>query len=495
MHLESVESVAALSVDRIEPCMGSAAVLPTGSSLSRATLRDVDPRVRVPSYQGSELDPTFVHLGLGSFARAHLCTYLDELAERRISRSCGLVAGGLRTASIESDLRRQDRLWTVHPGSIQDARVVGVLREYVDAVRDAGRLLRAMTDPRCRIVTLTVTAAAYLPAPGGRQSGGTDPFDLIAEALDRRRVGGMGPLTVVSCDNLPDNQAATRAALGAAALRRSPELARWTERHVAVPRSMVDRISYCAPPQRRADLQRELGVADELTVMTEPFSQWVLTDEFAAGRPPLEDVGVRLVSDVAPFVEAKTRILNGTHVALGYLGSRGGFTTAAEAMADQQLSGFVRRMIDREVLPGLAPAEGLALTDYRDATLRRLADSRLEDPLARLCRRGSVRVQNYVLPSLADALAAGRPHSGLVLVLAAWVSHLAAAADRGGLAELEDPRAAELAPLAQAARRDPRPLLATQDVFGDLGRDPRLIRSLRRALAELDGEDLGAEAS
>lgn len=477
--------------------MASTAVLPTTPKLSRETLRHVDARVRVLSYDSADLDPTFVHLGLGSFARAHLCTYLDELAEQRMSRSCGMVGAGLQTASIAGDLSRQDRLWTVHPGAVDEARVIGVVDEYIDARRDRERLLRALTDPRCRVVTLTVTAAAYDAAAAGRRTGGVDPFDLLAEALDVRRIQGGGPLSVVSCDNLPDNRAATRAALAVAAERRSPQLERWIEHNVGVPRSMVDRISYCAPPSRRAALQRELGITDELTVMTEPFSQWVLTDEFTAGRPPLEEVGVCLVSDVAPFVEAKTRILNGAHFALGYLGDRNGHSTAAEALADNSIAAFVRGMIDSEVLPGLSAAPGLDLADYRDVVLHRLADDRLLDPLARLRRRGSIRVRNYLLPSLRDAIAAGRPHSRLLLVLAAWVSHLAASAEAGSLSELEEPAASRLAPLAQAARRDPRPLLAEHDVFGDLGRDPRLVTGLRCALAELGGEDTdtGAAAS
>jgi fructuronate reductase/mannitol 2-dehydrogenase len=383
----------------------------------------------------------------------------------------------------------------VHSGDIADARVIGVLDDYVDAVRHRDRLLRALVDPRCRIVTLTVTAAAYRPGSTEHGAPGTDPFALVAEALDVRRRDGGSPLTVLSCDNLQDSRAETRAALIAAAERRSSQLARWCERHVAVPRGMVDRISYCARPERQAALGRELGVNDELAVMTEPFSQWVLTDEFASGRPPLEEVGVQLVSDVAPWVEAKTRILNGAHVALGYLGSRSGHATTAEAMADGRVAAFVRDLIDTEVLPGLSTAPGLDLPGYRDAVLRRLTDDRLEDPLVRLRRRGSVRVQNYVLPSLRAALETGRPHGRLVLVLAAWVSHLAAAADTGRLAALEDPNAARLGSLAQVARNDPRPLLGVHDVFGDLGRDPRLAAGLRRALDDLDGEERGAAAS
>jgi mannitol 2-dehydrogenase len=467
-------------------------------SLSRESLPLAARALSVPSYDAAALRPAVVHLGLGDFARAHLACYLDDLAEQRVTDQWGLVAAGLRTAALGRGLASQHNLWTVVPGSVADGRVVGVLQGYLDGVREPAAVRAALVRPSTRLVTLTVTAAGYdSPPSDGREraSGGVAVFDLLAEALERRRRGGSAPFTVVSCDNLPDNGARARASLLAAAHRRSPALARWVERHVAVPCSMVDRISHRADAVQRKRLARSLGVTDALAVITEPVGQWVLCDEFSAGRPPLEEVGVQLVADVSPYVEAKTRLLNGSHVALGFLGVRAGHTTAAEAFADVGLSCFVREMMRDEVAPGLSPAAGLDLFTYQRAIAHRLADAGVEDPLTRLCRRGSVRIHNYVVPSLADALAAGRPFERLARVVAAWIDHLAVAAQQQALAPLEEPLAERLAPLALRASSDPAPLLAVREVFGDTGRDPRLVSAVRRALIDLDKETLGATAS
>ena len=55
-------------------------------------------------------------------------------------------------------------------------------------------------------------------------------------------------------------------------------------------------------------------------MVTEPFSQWVIEDDFAGPRPRWETVGAELVADVAPYETAKLRMLNGAHSALAYLG-------------------------------------------------------------------------------------------------------------------------------------------------------------------------------
>ena len=454
--------------------------------LSRSVLPHLGRGVSVPSYDAAELAPGIVHLGLGSFARAHVCAYLDRLAEERVTSDWGVIGSGLRTASIADALSTQDHLWTNLPGGLEAARVVGVLRDYIDGVRDRGKLLEAMSSPSTRVVSLTVTAPAY-DRPGVA-------FDLVAEALQRRRAAGLGPFTVLSCDNLPDNGALARTAVLNAAEVQAPGLAPWIDQHVTFPRSMVDRIALCASDQQRGELQWRLGFDDALAVSTETFSQWVVTDEFCAGRPPLEEAGVQVVADATPHVEAKTRLLNGSHVALGFLGARAGHATAAVAMSDPSLRRFVRRMMRDEVAPGLTSAPGLDLASYQAAIHRRLRDEHVQDPVARLCRRGSVRVQNYVLPSLRSALEDDRPRGRLVQVLAAWVSHLASAGEQGDLAGLEDPRAEWLAPLAVRALHDPAPLLAVTEVFGELGRDPRLVGELRRALVTLQREEWRAPA-
>jgi mannitol 2-dehydrogenase len=459
--------------------------------LQRAALRSMPSVISAPSYDARALRAAVVHLGLGSFARAHVAVYLDRLAESGASRDWGLVGGGLRSASVRSALRRQDNLWTVVDPRTDRVRVVGVLQDYVDATRTRRPLLHRLTDPRTELVTLTITAPAYHPADGAVASVGPGwhTFGLIAEALRQRRVSGLGPFTVLSCDNLPDNGAATRRGVVTAAEAVDPASARWIERSVAFPSSMVDRITPAATEVQRRMLRHTHGIVDELALFPESFSQWVVADEFIADRPPWHEVGVQMVSDVRPFVDAKTRLLNGSHVALGFLGPRLGHHTVAEAMADPRVAVLVDRLMRDEVQPTLSSVP-TDVSDYRRAVRARLTDGAVPDSLDRLRRRGSARVANYVVPTLRDALAGGTPSTVLTRTVAAWVDHLCAVgAEPAARAALEDPLAEELLPLARLAAVDPRPLLSRTDVFADLGCDTRFVSALRGALADLQEGD------
>jgi mannitol-1-phosphate/altronate dehydrogenase len=297
---------------------------------------------------------------------------------------------------------------------------------------------------------------------------------------------------VLSCDNLPDSGTAARTAVTAHAALRDPDLAAWIEQNVTFPSGMVDRITPETSPQMRDEIEETLGVADRWPVVTEPFSQWVVEDDFCNGRPPLERVGVQFVDDVAPYKLIKTRMLNGGHCALGYLGAIAGHTRTDEAMADPVVRGIVERMLAEEVQPLLPRVLGIDLAEYRRTTLERFADPAIGDTLARLCRRGSVKMPSYLLPSLREAREAQRPRAMLVLAVAAWLLYLRGADLAGRPIEVSDPRADELCALAADGGDDPRVLLAIRSVFGQLGDDAELVAEIADVLGVLSRHGLRA---
>jgi len=367
-------------------------------------------------------------------------------------------------------------------------------------------VLRALADPRTRIVTLTITGAGYLVDDAGRfQEDDPDvQHDLasplrpctvtgyLTEALDRRRRAGDAPFTVLSCDNLPDSGAAARTAVVAHAALRDPALAAWIEQNVTFPSGMVDRITPETSPQMRDVIAETVGIADRWPVVTEPFSQWVVEDAFCNGRPPLERVGVQFVDDVGPYRLIKTRMLNGGHCALGYLGALAGHTRTDEAMADPVVRAIVERMLGEEVQPLMPRVLGVDLAEYRRTTLERFANPAIGDTLARLCRRGSVKMPSYLLPSLREAREQGRPRPMLVLAVAAWLLYLRGADLAGRPLEVVDPRADALCGLAREGGDDPRVLLGLRSVFGSLGDDPQLVAELGDALGVLSRYGLEA---
>ena len=483
--------------------------VPYARPLRQETLGLHGDELTVPTYDRSALTPSVVHFSVGGFHRAHQLLYFDELAERGISTAWGVVGIGLHHRTLKDALAPQDYLYTVVERSPdgERARVVGVMIDYLYAPDDPTAVLDRLTDARTRVVTLTITGAGYRldPASGVFDADDADlradlatpdlprtVFGFIVEALDRRRRGGLPPFTVVSCDNMHRNGEGTRDAVVGFARLRDEVLARWITDRVAFPSSMVDRITPQTAPEERAAVARKYGVDDNWPVITEPFSQWVIEDTFCNGRPPLEQVGVRFVEDVADYELMKTRLLNASHCALGYLGSLAGLSRIDEVMADDVFRRYVTRLMDDEVTPLLPQPAGIDLTEYKRVLLQRFANPAIADRLDRLCRRGSTKMPHHLLPSLTEARRQGRPSALLTLALAGWLRYLRGTDATGRAVPLDDPHAPRLQALAQAGGSDPRPLLGVRSIFGDLGDDTELVADLRTALERLEREGVRA---
>ncbi|MEX5717931.1 mannitol dehydrogenase family protein [Geodermatophilus maliterrae] len=498
---------------REDPRAGTAAAVPTVPvvrirPLTAATLEQHGARLTVPTYDRSALVPAVVHLSVGGFSRAHQLTYFDEVAERRISDQWGVVGVGLRARLMQEALAPQDNLYTVVERSPdgERARVVGVLTDYLFAPDAPAAVLDRLADPRTRVVTMTITGAGYLldPVTGdftpdddvahdlAHPGAPRTVFGLLVEALDLRRRAGTAPFTVLSCDNLHRNGDATRAAVVGFAALRDEVLARWITDRVAFPSSMVDRITPQTTPEERATVAARHGIDDRWPVITEPFSQWVIEDVFCNGRPPLDRVGVRFVRDVTEHELMKTRLLNASHSALGYLGVLAGYQRIDELMADPVFARYVTALMDDEVTPLIPCPEGIDLAEYKAVLLQRFANPAIADRLSRLCRRGSTKLPHHLLPSLREALAQGRPHALLTLAVAGWVRWLQRTDDAGHPLPVEDDRGPHLQALARAGGSDPRPLLADEPVFGDLGRVPGFAEELAAVLRRLQRDGVRA---
>jgi mannitol 2-dehydrogenase len=444
------------------------------------------PQVRVPSYDRGALRPGVVHLGVGAFHRSHQAAYFDELAASGASNDWGVVGIGLRSGSDRAELLRQNCLYSLLERSPEadQVRIVGSLLDYLYAPQEPARVHAAMASEATKLVTLTVTGDGYdAEGPVAR---------FLAETLRSRRAAGIGPFTVLSCDNLPENgEAARRAVLGYAHRRDEDEFADWIEANVSFPSSVVDRITPVTEAAHRRLIERDFGLHDRSPVVCEDFIQWIVEDDFCNERPPLEEVGVHFVPDVSSYEVHKKRLLNGSHSAIGYLGRLDGHDRIDEATACPHLRGFVESLMG-EVAPLLPDVLGLDVGDYRDTLLRRFANPRIGDQLARLCRRGSTKMPAYLLPSLREAVERGMPHDGLTLAVAAWVRYLTGTDLDGRPIEVEDARQDTLKPLAEVAFSDPRPLLEERDLFGSLVEDEGFVDRLAGAIRLLDSRGAAA---
>jgi mannitol 2-dehydrogenase len=468
--------------------------------LSPEVLGTLRPEVAVPRYDRPSVSAGIVHLGVGGFHRAHQAAYLDALLSAGGPPSWGVCGVGVlpHDRRLHEVLRRQGGLYTLvlkHSDGARTLRVVGSLLEHLLAPDDPRAVVERLADPATRIVTLTVTEGGYvLPdePPDARPAVAT-AFSLVTDALAQRRQRGAGPFTIASCDNIEGNGDVARHAFTSYARRRDAELADWIEQEVRFPSSMVDRITPVTSDADRAEVQELIGVQDGWPVVCEPYTQWVLEDDFVAGRPAFEEVGVQLVRDVRPYELMKLRLLNASHQALGYLGLLAGYQHVHEVARDPLFATFVRAYMDDEATPTLPALPGVDLEDYKSTLVERFANPEVRDTLPRICADTSDRIPTFLLPVTRELLAAGRDVSLSALVVASWARYAEGVDEQGRDIDVVDRWRDQLTAAARRQRADPLAFLQVRQVFGDLADDPRFRGPYLRSLASLHAR--GARAT
>ncbi|MFM2390535.1 MAG: hypothetical protein RLZZ437_2090 [Pseudomonadota bacterium] len=463
------------------------------------------PPVAQPGYDRAKLTPGIVHIGLGNFHRAHMAVYLDDLFALGQDHDWAIIGAGVRAGdeTMRQALAAQDYLSTVitlDPTG-NSARRIGAMTGFVPVAQDNAPLIAAMTDPAIRIVSLTVTEGGYFVGPdGGFDASHPDithdvahpatprtAFGAILAALRARRSAGLPPFTVMSCDNLPGNGHVTHATVTGLARLQDPAFADWIHGNVAFPNGMVDRITPATGARERA-LAASFGLHDPVPVTAEGFRQWVLEDNFPTGRPALEKVGVTFTNQVHAFEAMKIRILNGGHAIIAYPSALMGLTLVHQAMANPLISAFLRKVETDEILPHVAPVPDTSIPAYLDLIVERFSNPEVADTTARLCLDGSNRQPKFIVPSLADNLAAGRTPHGLILLSALWCHYCAGVSDAGDVIPPNDPDWDALQARARAAKSDPAIWLQMATVYGDLGRDERVIAAFSRALRDVQAK-------
>jgi fructuronate reductase len=423
-----------VSVDTEVRARLSATILPEG--------------VAQPGYVRDRTRSGIVHLGLGAFHRAHQAVFTDD-AMAAGDAGWGIIGVSLRAPAVRDALEPQDCLYVVEERSDGGrSRLIGSINQALVAPEDPGRVIAALADPGVHVVTLTVTEKGYHRDPGSNRllvdaqdmahdlAGGAPRtiFGYLAAALDRRAASGAGPLTILSCDNLPDNGRLLGGLLDdylAARGRGRPD--GW-----ACPNSMVDRI---VPATTAADRAR-LSVEDQGLTICETFRQWVIEDRFAGPRPRWEVGGAQIVDDVRPFELAKLRLLNGAHSALAYWGLALGHVHVHEAVRDAHLQTLVRRQLLAEAVPTLPLSAALDPEAYVAAILRRFDNPALPHRLAQIAMDGSQKLPQRWLATIVERDAKGLASPMHMASLAAWIAFVGDRASGGRPAD--DPLASRL---------------------------------------------------
>ncbi|WBY17107.1 mannitol dehydrogenase family protein [Erythrobacteraceae bacterium WH01K] len=383
-----------------------------------------------------------VHFGIGAFHRAHMASYTD-LAMNAGERDWMISGVSLRSRSVAERLNPQEGLFTLteRAGDNASTRLVGSVAEVLYAPDQADEVISRIADPACQIVSFTVTEKGYARREGNLlnlQLAEASFYPLLSSALERRRKKGLPGVTLLSCDNLPDNGRVLRTLFAQWLAARNPDMIEWFQAHCSVPSTMIDRIVPRTDEQDLAWLEGLIGMQDPGAVFTERFSQWVIEDDFAGRRPAWENHGAQLVEDVRSYETAKLRMLNGAHSMIAYCGLQAGYEFVHEAVADPILRRKAERLMREEALPTISPAEGQDLEAYADTLMERFADPALRHRLSQIAMDGTQKIPQRWLDTLVDLEEAGGVPEAIPTGIDAWLWHIE---DRRFV---DDPRKVEL---------------------------------------------------
>ncbi|MDQ2704390.1 MAG: mannitol dehydrogenase family protein, partial [Pseudomonadota bacterium] len=303
--------------------------------------------------------------------------------------------------------------------------------------------------------------------------------------LKARRAAGIAPFAVMSCDNVPHNGKVCRDAVAGLAEAQDPGFAQWVRGNVAFPNAMVDRIATATSDRERAITRDNFGVDDARPVFCEDFIQWVVEDNFPAGRPAFEEVGAEFVADVTPWEMMKIRILNGGHAIIAYPSGLMDIHFVHEGMENPLVRAFLQKVEREEIIPLVPPVPGTDLDAYFRKVEERCLNPKIGDTIRRLCLDGSNRQPKFIIPTIADRLKAGKGVEGLALESALWCRYCFGATDSGAAIEPNDPNWERMTATAKAAKDNPSAWLAMGDIYGAVGTNGVFAEAFARHLEAL----------
>ncbi len=423
--------------------------------LSTQTLELVQPDVARPAYDFQRTGIGHVHFGVGAFMRAFVAIYSDDALASK-GGDWGIAGVSLRQKTVSDQLEPQDCLYSLATLDNDSTayRLIGAIRSIDVAPDHPQRIIELLAAPSVHVVTITVTEKGYGLAPDSGELDRSNP-DIEHDLQDLREprsllgflVAGLRlrrdtvgvPLTIVSCDNLPDNGKRLRNGVLTFADEVDENLRAWIESSVSFPATMVDRITPATTVQDLDAAEQFLGLRDEALVKAEPFLQWVIENDFKAARPYWEAGGALLVDDVRPYEVAKLQLLNGPHSALAYLGYLAGHEFVSDVMQQPEFANYIRLLMSREISPVTAEPAGMEHARYIDALLHRFENAALRHRTWQIAMDGSQKLPQRLLNTLRSQLKRGGPIAGLSLAVAAWMRYVLGNDEAGRPIDVQDP--------------------------------------------------------
>lgn len=403
-------------------------------------------------YNREQIKSGILHIGVGNFHRAHEEFFTNRLLEDPTWQNWGICGAMLLPGDehLYKALKKQANEYTLtvcgRDGK-DEAYRIGSLVELIWGVEDPEGVITKIADKDIRIITLTITEGGYNIEKASGEFMLNDEkvkhdlqqphnpetiFGFVAEGLRRRKATGSGPVTILSCDNLQHNGNTARKAFTSFIKAQDEELATWVNENVTFPNSMVDRITPATRPDDITRLNAKNGTDDTAPVYCEDFIQWVIEDNFIAGRPAWENVGAEFTQDVTAYENMKLSLLNASHTLLSYPSFLGGYRKVDDAMHDERIAKFVRTFMDVDITPYVPAPGNTDLELYKQTLIERFGNRSVSDQIARLCFDGLSKFPVYVMPNLIKMIADHADLTRMAYLIAAYRHYLKYKIDDNG---------------------------------------------------------------
>ena len=448
-----------------------------------------------------------LHLGLGSFHRAHQAAYLQQLIEAG-DTTWSIAGANLRPDMPEvlAALRAQGgayTLETVTPDGVYSYQRIEAIRDVLPYDPTLAAVTSRGAEAATRIVSFTVTEAGYYLDAAGQLDlsfpdlaadiaharagrAGQTIYGAVCAILRARRAGSAEPVTLLNCDNLRHNGERFRKGL-LEFIERTGDLAllAWVQANTTCPNAMVDRITPRPPPELRARVRSATGWDDAAPVTGESFIQWVIEDDFIAGRPDWGRVGVQLVDSVQPYEEAKIRLLNATHSCIAWAGTLAGLQFIHEGTHTPAIRKMAYDYVTDDVIPVLSAPDAPSPVDlpaYRDVVLDRFGNPAIRDTNQRVAADGFSKIPGFIAPTVREQLARGQPIESVAMLPALFLAFLQRWHEGSLPYDYQDQGMDPAAAHAICRAADPvAALCADPGLWGGLAGDARLTDAVQRA--------------
>ncbi|WP_080778449.1 mannitol dehydrogenase family protein [Chryseobacterium phocaeense] len=395
-------------------------------------------------YDVQKIKTGIVHIGVGNFHRAHQQFYTHKILESEDQQEWGICGICLLPSDekIVKNLKAQNLEYSLtvcgRDGNDEVYRI-GSLRELIWGTEDPEAVMEKIADGSVKIITLTITEGGYnLDKETGAfilddeniqhdlKTSGTPStvFGFVTEGLRRRKLKNNGGITVLSCDNLQHNGNTAKKAFTTFIEAKDKELVEWVNANVTFPNSMVDRITPAVTPEDVQRLNEKSDLKDLAPVYCEDFAQWVIEDDFIAGRPAWERAGVEFTDDVTAFENMKLSLLNASHTLLSYPSFLMGYRKVDQAIEDQNVVKFIRNFMDMDITPLVPAPKNTNLEDYKKTLLERFSNHSVSDQVSRLCFDGMSKFPVYIIPNLSIMIKAGMDLTRPAFLIASYRHYL-----------------------------------------------------------------------